>query len=51
MSRGAGVTTVRQQRVWAIPIRTAKDLVVRTIGVLVATWPLIVLYVLIRALL
>jgi hypothetical protein len=48
---GGRVTTVRQQRVWAIPIRTAHDLVVRAFGVLIATWPLIVLYVLIRTLL
>jgi hypothetical protein len=48
---GGRVTTVRQQRVWAIPIRTAHDLVVMAFGVLIATWPLIVLYVLIRTLL
>jgi hypothetical protein len=48
---GGRVTTVRQQRLWAIPIRTAHDLVVMALGVLIATWPLIVLYVLIRTLL
>jgi hypothetical protein len=48
---GGRVTTVRQQRLWVIPIRTARDLVVMALGVLIATWPLIVLYVLIRTLL
>jgi hypothetical protein len=48
---GGRVTTVRQQRVWAIPIRTAHDLVIMAIGVVVATWPLIIAYVLIRTLL
>jgi hypothetical protein len=45
------VTTVRQQRVWAIPIRTAHDLAIMAFGLLVATWPLIAFYFLIRTLL
>jgi hypothetical protein len=43
------MAALRYQRLATAPVRTVHDLGIMALGLLVATWPLLILYFLIRA--